>query len=297
MNWLDSYLHRALLEAAMVGALCGTIGVHVVLRRMGFFAMAMTHATFPGVVLATVVGIDIYVGGAVMGLLVCLAVLALSRGRGGQGGQGVTTATGIILATGFALGVALLSASSGFSRDLEAFMTGSIVTVTRHDLTTTACVTGAVLLTLAALHKELIHGAFDPEGQRAAGYPTAALDLLALVLVEAVIVVTAPAVGVMLTMALIVGPAATARLWTDRIHTTLLLSSAIATASCVLGLGVSTHWNLAAGGTITLIIAGVFLLSLVTSPYARKLRHRRFVRAGQSPPYVPAQRDHDAIGP
>lgn len=266
MSWLDSYTHRALLEAAMVGALCGAIGLHVVLRRMGFFAMAMTHATFPGVVLAAVLGVDIYLGGAAMGLLVCLCVLALTRRRD-QHAQGVTTATGIVLATGFALGVALLSATNGFNRNLEAFMTGSIVTVTSQDLATTACVGAVVLLALALFHKELLYGAFDAAGQRAAGYPVAALDLLMLLLVEAVIVVTAPAVGVMLAMALIVGPAATARLWTDRIRTTTLISVAVGTGSCALGLELSTRWNLAAGGTITLVIAAAFLVSLAVSPH------------------------------
>lgn len=271
MNWPDSYLHRALLEAAMVGALCGAAGVHVVLRRMGFFTMAMTHATFPGVVLAAVIGIDIYLGGAVVGLLVCLCVLALSRRRG----QGATTATGIVLATGFALGIALLSASRGFGRDLEAFMTGSIVTVSDRDLTTTAAVGAAVLLVLAAFHKELLFGAFDPQGQRAAGFPVAALDLLMLVLIEAVVVVTAPAIGVMLTMALVVGPAATARLWTDRVTTTMLISAGLGTTSCVIGLELSTRWNVAAGGTITLVVAAAFLISLLAAPHGTGTQRAR----------------------
>jgi ABC-type Mn2+/Zn2+ transport system permease subunit len=261
MSWLDSYTHRALLEAAMVGTVCGAIGLHVVLRRLGFFAMAMTHATFPGAVLATVMGFDSYLGGAAVGLLVCGGVLVLSRRRD----QGVTTATGIMLVTGFALGIALLSASNGFSRNLEAFMVGSLVTVTDHDLATTAVVGGVVLVALAAVHKELIHGAFDPEGQRAAGYPTASLTLLLLVLIEAVIVVTAPAIGVMLAMSLVVGPAATARLWTDRIWLTVTISMTTAILACWTGLELSAHWDIAAGGTIAMVIAAFFLLSLGAS--------------------------------
>lgn len=95
----------------------------------------------------------------------------------------------------------------------------------------------------------------------------AALDLLLLVLIEAVIIVTAPAIGVMLAMALIVGPAATARLWTDRIGLTVLLSVALGTGSCALGLALSTHWDLASSGTITLVVAVVFLISLALSPH------------------------------
>ncbi|MDT0382283.1 metal ABC transporter permease [Streptomyces sp. DSM 42041] len=262
MSWLDSYTHRALAEAALVGCLCGAVGLHVVLRRMSFFAMAMTHATFPGVAVAAVLGLNIYLGGAVAGLLACMGVLALSR----RPDQGATTATGAMLATGFALGVAVLSAADGFSRNLEAFMTGSLITVTDKELVTTTGVFALVVLLLTAFHKELLHGAFDREGQRAAGYPVAGLDLLLLLLVEAVIVVTAPAIGVMLTMALLVGPTAIARLWTDRVGTTVFLSVFTGTASCALGLAISTHWNLAAGGTVTLVIATGFLISLPLSP-------------------------------
>ncbi|MCW7987434.1 metal ABC transporter permease [Streptomyces sp. WAC01526] len=271
MSWLDSYAHRALLEAALLGAVCGAIGLHVLLRQLGFFAMAMTHATFPGVALATMTGFDLYLGGGAAGVLGCLCVVGVSRRRD----QGTGTATGIMLAAGFALGVALLSASNGFNKNLEAFMTGSLLTVSDHDLATTAGVGAVVLLVLGALHKEFVHGAFDPEGQRAAGYPVVALELLLLLLVEAVIVVTAPAVGVMLAMSLIIGPAATARLWTDRIGSALPLAAALGVAACVIGLEVSIRWDMAAGGTITLVIAALFLTALVVSPHGIRARVRR----------------------
>ncbi|AJT62611.1 hypothetical protein T261_0923 [Streptomyces lydicus] len=270
MSWLTSCSDRALLEAALVGAVCGAIGLHILLRRLGFFAMAMTHATFPGVALATLTGFDLYLGGAATGLLGCLCVVGVSRRRD----QGSGTATGIMLAAGFALGVAVLSASNGFGKNLEAFMTGSLLTVSDHDLATTAAVGAIVLLVLGMLHKELVHGAFDLDGQRAAGYPVTALELLLLLLVEAVIVVTAPAIGVMLAMSLIVGPAATARLWTDRIRTALPLAVAVGVGGCVIGLEFSIRWDMAAGGTISLVIAALFLISLVTSPHGLRPRLR-----------------------
>ncbi|MEV7383576.1 metal ABC transporter permease [Streptomyces lydicus] len=293
MNWLDSYAHRAVLEAALVGAVCGAIGLHVLLRRLSFFAMAMTHATFPGVVLATVTGFDLYLGGAAAGLLGCLCVVGVSRRRD----QDTGTATGIMLAAGFALGVALLSASNGFNRNLEAFMTGSLLTVTDHDLTTTAGVGAVVLLVLGALHKELVHGAFDPEGQRAAGYPVAALELLLLLLVEAVIVVTTPAVGVMLTMSLIIGPAATARLWTDRIRWAVPLAAGLGVGACLIGLELSIRWDMAAGGTITLVIAALFLASLAISPHGLRAGvQRRLRRAHDSVPEESSESDPEEEG-
>ncbi len=117
-----------------------------------------------------------------------------------------------------------------------------------------------------------MHGAFDPEGQRAAGYPVVALELLLLLLVEAVIVVTTPAIGVMLGMSLIIGPAATARLWTDRIRWTVPLATALGVGACLIGLELSIRWDMAAGGTITLVTAALFLASLAVSPHGIRTR-------------------------
>jgi ABC-type Mn2+/Zn2+ transport system permease subunit len=268
VSWFDSYLHRAVLEAAVVGALAGVIGVQVVLRRLAFFSLAMTHATFPGVVLAAVLGANIYLGGALTGVLVCLGVVALSRRRG----QSANTATGVVLSAGFALGVALMSAQAGFSRDLSAFLVGSILTVDTGDVLTTAAIGMLVVAVLLVLSKELLFGAFDPAGLRAVGYPAAALDLLVLLLVEAVIVAAVPAVGTILTIALIVGPALTARLWTDRLGLTTALAAVFGVVSGLAGLAVSERFNIAAGGAITLAATLLFLLSLLVSPRHGALR-------------------------
>lgn len=257
---LDSYLVRAIIEVALVGALAGVVGVHVVLRRLSFFTMAMTHATFPGVVLAAIIGANIYLGGAVVGLLVAVAVSALSRK------QDTTSATGVVLSAGFALGVALLSAQAGFTKDLTAYLVGSVLTVQVSDLATTGIITLLVLVVLFALHKELVFGAFDSGGMRAAGYRVGLLDLLVLVLVEAVVVTAVPAVGTILSVALIVAPAAAARLWTDRIGVTTAIAVLIGIGSGLGGLLISSEANVAAGGAITLLAALAFVVSLIASP-------------------------------
>ncbi|GAA1722724.1 metal ABC transporter permease [Fodinicola feengrottensis] len=257
---MSSYLVRAVLEVAMVGGLAGVVGVHVVLRRLSFFTMAMTHATFPGVVLAALIGANLYLGGAVVGLLVAFAVSALSRR------QDTTAATGVVLSAGFALGVALLSAQAGFTKDLSAYLVGSVLTVQVSDLVTTGAIALVVLVVLFALHKELVFGAFDSGGMRAAGYRVGALDLLVLVLVEAVVVTAVPAVGTILSVALIVAPAAAARLWTDRIGVTTVIAVVIGVGSGLGGLLISSEANVAAGGAITLLAALAFVVSLLLSP-------------------------------
>jgi ABC-type Mn2+/Zn2+ transport system permease subunit len=262
----DGYARRALIEALLVGALCGLVGVHVVLRRLSFFTMAMTHATFPGVVLAALVGVDLLLGSGLFGVLVVLGVSWLTtRPRSDS-----AAAVGVVLSAGFALGVALLSAQAGFTRDLSAYLVGSIVTVQTSDLVKTALVLAAVALTLVLVGKELVFGAFDRGGMVAAGYPAGRLDLLLLLLVELTVVTSVPAVGTIQAVALIVAPAAAARLWCDRIGPTTVLAVLLGMASGVVGLAVSQAYEVAAGAAIVLAACGFFVLSVVVAPAVRR---------------------------
>jgi manganese/iron transport system permease protein len=264
------FMQRAMLEALMVGAVAGVIGVHVLLRRLPFLTLALGHATFPGIVLASLLGIDLFLGAGAFGALVVVAVALL----GARERIDATSAIGVVLAGAFALGVLLLSARSGFTKDLSAFLVGSIVTVQSRDLVVTA-VTGAVVLAvLAALHKELVLGAFDRPGLQALGYPAVALDLVLLLAVEAVVVTSVPAVGTIMAVALITAPAATARLWSDRLGTTMAIATVLGAASGAVGLLVSQRWDIAAGAAIVLVAAAGFAVSLVLAPLRGSLSAR-----------------------
>jgi manganese/iron transport system permease protein len=270
----DGFARRSLLEAVMVGGLCGVVGVHVLLRRLPFFTMALGHATFPGVVLAALLGVNLFLGATLFGAVVVLVVALL----GARERVDETSAIGVTLSGAFALGVLLLSAQAGFSRDLAAFLVGSIVTVQHGDLVTTAVAGAAVLGVLAVLHKELVFGAFDRGGLAALGYPVLALDVTLLLLVEVTLVTSIPAVGTILAVALIVAPAAAARLWTERLGATMAVAAAIGVASGVVGLAISQHWRVAAGAAIVLVAATLFTVSLLVAPRHGLLARRRVGR-------------------
>lgn len=258
----DDFARRALVEVLLVGALCGVVGVHVVLRRLSFFTMAMTHATFPGVVLAALVGVDLLLGSGAFGVLVVLGVTWLSaRPRSDS-----AAAVGVVLSAGFALGVVLLSAQAGFTRDLSGYLVGSILTVQDADLVKTAAVLVVVVLVLAAVGKELVFGAFDRVGLVALGYPVRTLDLLLLLLVEVTIVTSVPAVGTILSVALVVAPAATARLWCDRVAPMTAVAAGVGMASGVVGLAVSQLVDVAAGAAVVLTACAFFVVSLLVAP-------------------------------
>jgi ABC-type Mn2+/Zn2+ transport system permease subunit len=267
VSWLTdafsgSFGQRALLEAIMVGIVCGVIGVHVLLRRLPFVTLALGHATFPGVVLAALAGVNLLLGAGAFGVLVVVTIGLL----GARDRIDDTSAIGVVLAGTFALGVLLLSAQQGFTKDLSAYLIGSIVTVQPSDLYITAGAAAVVLGVLAGLHKELVLGAFDRDGLAALGYPAVALDLVMLLLIEVVVVSSIPAVGTILSVALITAPAATARLWTDRLGPTMALSAVLGAASGAIGLVLSRHWDVAAGATIVLVAGGLFVVSVVASP-------------------------------
>jgi len=271
MNWWDDALHRATAEVVLAGALAALVGVHVVLRRLSFFTMALTHATFPGVVAASIVGVNIYAGGIAAGAVIAVGVAALSRRRG----QDAAAATGVMLSGGFALGAALVATQNGFSRDLSSFLVGSVLTVGPQDLATTAVVLVVVAVVLTVCARPLLFTGFDPAGARAAGFATGAWDLVLLLTIQVALVTIVPAVGTILALALIVAPAAAARLWTTRLPAMTVLATAFGIAAGLAGLCASSRWNVAAGASIALAATGILLLSVLLTRVPRLLMPAR----------------------
>jgi len=264
-NLVDSFqsplFRRAMVEAICVGLVAGVVGVHVILRRLPFFVTAMSHATFPGVVLASTLGVSLFIGGTVFGFVVVAAVLLFGAGRLLDN----TAVIGVVLAGSFALGMMILSTRASSSKDLSEFLVGSVLTVTNADIGTTIGVGVAVLGLLAVLHKELVLGAFDREGAGALGYRTVVLDGIVLAAITVTLVSAIPAVGTLLAVALLTVPALTARLWTDRLGTTMVLAAVFGAVSGALGLCASAVWSVAAGGAIALTTGALFAVSLAAT--------------------------------
>lgn len=296
MSWLMEplqygFMQRAVLEVLIIGALCGLVGSFVVLRGLAFIGDALAHAVFPGVVLSYLAGQSILVGAFGFGSLTALGIGLLARSRR----VSEDTAIGVLFAAFFALGVVILSRQGGFRRDLGSLLFGNILGVSAMDVVITGVIAGVVVLVMAALLKEFALAAFDPVMARTLGYPVFALDLLLLLLVAATIVVSLQTVGNILVLALIVTPAATARLLTDRLLRMVGLSMGVAALAGVSGLWVSYHAGTAAGATIVLAATVLFLAALVLAPnhgLVAELWHRRHGRHHVHH-YHPAGEEHD----
>jgi manganese/iron transport system permease protein len=256
------FMRRSLIEVILMGAVTGAIGTFVVLRGLSFIGDALAHAIFPGVVLAFLVGRSIFLGALLFGILTSISIAVLAQNRRVK----EDSAIGVLFAGMFALGVVLISSSNNFTRDLASFLFGNVLGVTTSDIWLTAIVGGCVIALIAVFYKELLLTSFDRVAAQAMGLPVLILDVLLMVLISLTIVVSLRAVGNILVVAMLVTPAAAARLLSDRLPVMMALSAAIGVLSGVVGLIVSYHFDVAAGGTIVLVATSVFGLAWLLSP-------------------------------
>ena len=260
--WTYEFMQRALIEASIVGVVCGVVGCFVVLRGLAFIGDALAHAVFPGIVLSYMLNRSILVGAFVFGALTAVGIGLLARSRR----VSEDSAIGVLFAAFFAFGVVLISREPGFTRDVTSLLFGNILAVSWTDIWVTLAIGGVVLAVTFALLKELTLVAFDQTIARALGYPVFVLDLVLLLLVTATIVVSLQAVGNILVLALIVTPPAAARLLTDRLGRMMFLAAAVGVASGALGLFASYHADTASGATIVLTSTAFFLLAYLFAP-------------------------------
>jgi zinc/manganese transport system permease protein len=252
------YYERALLIAVLLGVVCGLVGTVVVLRRRAFFTQALTHATFPGAVLAAALGVDIMLGAFASSVLLIAAMTLLGR----VGRQGSQVASGVVLTAGFALGVFLQAFFPELPIHVDSYLVGSILNATDSDLVATGAVLVIAVLTLLATGKEILFSTLDPLGFRAAGYREWVVEAVTLTLVVLTVVTAMPAVGAILALALVAAPAAAARLIARTTTQIFVLAPVIGALSGVIGVVASRQFGVSAGASISLTAALFFVLAL-----------------------------------
>lgn len=254
-----SYFALALIEIALLGLLSGIAGTLIVLRRRSFFAVALSHATFPGGVVFAVLGYNLLIGQALFALILVLIMTALSR----VPGQGTQVASGIVLALGFALGTLLTSLNPGLGVPVEALLVGSPLSVSTADIMATAAVLMLSLVIVLPYGRRILFHTFDPAGFAAAGFKAWPVELVVTGIIAAGVVVAMPAVGAILGVAILIAPAAAARLLTHRIEWVPPLAAILGVTSGIVGLWASRQFDLAAGGSIGLATTLVFVAALL----------------------------------
>ncbi|HYX87002.1 MAG TPA: metal ABC transporter permease [Gaiellales bacterium] len=264
------FMRRALVAVVLTGIACGFLGSYVVLRGLAFIGDALTHAVFPGIVIAFALGRSILLGAFAVGLVTTVGIAVISRGRR----VSEDTAIGILFAAMFALGVVLVSSLATYQKDVAELLFGDILGVSRTDLELAAAATAVAVAAVTFLNKELALVAFDRDMAQAMRYPVFVLDLVLLGLIMLAIVVSLRAIGNILVLAMLVTPAATARLVTDRLPTMQLVSAGIGAGSGVVGLYISYWWSVASGGAVVLTATTVFFAVFAAQAAAALARRR-----------------------
>jgi ABC-type Mn2+/Zn2+ transport system permease subunit len=277
------FMGRALTEIALLALICGPVSVFVFVRKLSFVSDALTHTVFPGVVVGFVAGgIDgLFTGALVAGVLTAVVLTVLTRGARLTD----DAATAVVLTAMFSIGVILVSRRTSYTSDLTAFLFGRLLTVTPRQITETAVLAAVILIALAIGARALMFRAFDPAGAAAAGLRIGWLDLWLNILLALVVVAAVRAVGTILVVALLVVPAAAARMVTDRLVPMALIGSGLVLAAGYSGLLLSWTASLRYGVALTSASAVVLMLVLaylLLLPL-RRWRDRAFV--GRTSPH------------
>jgi ABC-type Mn2+/Zn2+ transport system permease subunit len=265
------FFQRALLASVMAGVVCAVIGSYVVLKGLAFIGDGVAHAAFPGVVIAYMFGASYVVGGGVAAFVTAIAIGWIGR----RANLRTDTAIGVVFAGAFALGVFLYSSIHGYVGDLFGFLVGNVLGISADDLLGLVILGLVVLGVVLLLWKEFLYSTFDPLGAAASGLPVSALEYLFLGLVALTIVISLKAVGIILVVAMLVTPAATAQMLTVRFARLVWLAIILGAGSSIVGLYLSYWFDVASGATIVLVESAVFLAVLLLNPSTGLLARRR----------------------
>lgn len=257
------FMQRSLIIAVLVGLICAVVGSYLMVQRLALLGDAISHSVLPGLAIAFILGINIFVGAFIAGILSTVAIAAIRT----RSPIKEDAAMGIVFSGFFAFGITLITIVQKDNKiDLNHFLFGNILGVTSSDVVNTAVISALVLLIVRLLYKELLFYTFDPLGAAAVGLPVNALNFGLMVLIALTVVASMKAVGVILVLSLLITPSATAYLLVSRLHQMMILGAAIAILASVSGLYLSYFWNLPSGPGIVLVASGFFILALLFSP-------------------------------
>ncbi|PKG23361.1 metal ABC transporter permease [Niallia nealsonii] len=256
-----AFLQKALVTSVMVGIICGVIGSFIILRGMSLMGDAISHAVLPGVAISYIFGLNFFFGAVISGLIAALGIGYVSQNSRIKN----DAAIGIMFSTFFALGIILITMVKS-SSDLYHILFGNVLAVRSSDMWITFFIGVFILIIVFAFFKELLVSSFDPTMSQAYGLPNRVIHYLIMTLLTLVTVASLQTVGIVLVVAMLITPASTAYLLTNRLSVMIGLAVIFGTLSSIIGLYYSYIYNLASGATIVVVSTIFFLLAFIFSP-------------------------------
>lgn len=271
------FFRNGLAVATIAGALCGMVGVYVVLRGMSYIGHGLSHAIFGGFAASSLLGVNVFLGAGVWGFMSALMINAVTR----RSVVGADAAIGVITTASFALGLTLFALFGSAGRgSFDAALFGSILGVSGGQVLSV----GVVMLLAAGVvflrYRVLLFTTFDPDVAQASGINVARTDALLMLVLAASILATMQVVGVTLIAAAIVIPATVARLLTDSFSRLLALATAIGAVSGFIGMNLSYHLDVQSGPTIVLVGAAAFAAAFAAKGRRKSVSTAKQGRAG-----------------
>ncbi|WP_391204664.1 metal ABC transporter permease [Psychrobacillus sp. L4] len=279
MNFIDGlvqygFLQKALITSVMVGIICGVIGCFIILRGMSLMGDAISHAVLPGVAISYFLGINFFIGAVITGVLTAMGIGYISQNSRIKNDASI----GIMFTTAFALGIIMITLLRS-SSDLYHILFGNVLAVRPSDMWMTLGIGIIVLGSVYLFYKELLVSSFDPTMSQAYGLPNKLIHYFLMTLLTLVTVASLQTVGIILVVAMLITPASTAYLLTDRLWKMIFISATCGALSSAIGLYLSFSYNLASGATIVLVATILFILAFLLSPKQgiiwRKVRVKR----------------------
>jgi manganese/iron transport system permease protein len=276
------FMQRALVVSLLVAAVCAVLSCYLVLKGWSLMGDAISHAVLPGIVIAYVLGLPLAVGAFAAGLSCALFTGYLKENSRIK----EDTVMGIVFSGMFGFGLVLFTKIES-DQHLNHILFGNVLGVSLRDIAETALIAGGTLLIVLLKRKDLLLYCFDPNQARAIGLPVRVLHYGLLILLSLTIVSALKAVGIILVIAMLIAPGATAYLLTDRFDRMLMIAVVVAMASSALGTIVSFHIDGATGACIVLVQATAFALAFLFAPKRGLLPAWRAKRVGAGPSPLP----------
>jgi zinc transport system permease protein len=260
------FMQRALIAGIAVAITSSVVGLFLVLRRNSLFGDALSHAAFGGIAIGLATNIYPLWTGLTLSILGAVGITKLRQSTNIPADATVA----ILLSSGLALGILLISVSGGFTLDLFSFLFGSIMVVSIEDTLAILAMTGIILSIIILLYRKLMYITFDEEQARVSGLPISKLNYLFIILASVAVIVSMRLVGILLVSSLLVIPNVTALLFNKGFKKTALISVSISIFSVVMGIAISYAVNLAPAGTIVIVSTTMFLIVLAARHYSKK---------------------------
>ena len=255
------FMRNAITIGILTGILCPVVGSYLIVQRMALLGDVIAHCVLPGLSISFFLGIDILIGAFASGITSAF-IIAWIRS---QSRVKVDAAMALTFSSFFALGVVLITVLRN-KIDLDSFLFGDILGVTTTDIYRTLTIALLILCVIRVFYKELLFYTFDQTGAKALGLPVDTIYFGFLAVITLTIIASMQAVGVILVIALLVGPALTAYLLVKELHHMMIVGAVIGAIASVIGVYISYYNNLPSGPSIVLVSTTLFLVAFLFSP-------------------------------